>query len=102
MFFEDPEAKRNKKINKVARNGAYALGVGVGLWFMNALYPYEKEAENIASLFGYIALVLLVYGLISLATVMFKRNIAIPVNMLMVWLVLPTAIIMIFSKFWTG
>ncbi len=101
-MFEDPEARRNKKINKVARNGAYAVGGGVGLLFMNALYPYDPSAEKIASLFGYVSLLLIGYGALTLACVMFRRNLAIPLNIFMVWLVLPAALVMIFSKFWAG
>ncbi|MGB4057916.1 MAG: hypothetical protein WBK77_07515 [Alphaproteobacteria bacterium] len=101
-MFEDPEQRQNRKIRKIARNGAFALGGGVGLWFMNALYPYEKEAENMASLFGYVAMLLIAYGIIVLPCIIFKRKLAVPVNALMVWLVLPALLFMIFSKFWTG
>jgi hypothetical protein len=101
-IFEDPEERRARKIRKIARSGAYAIGGGAGMWFLNALYPYEESAEKIASLFGWIGTLLMVYGLISLASVIFKKNLAIPVNILMSWVIVPGALVFIFSKFWTG
>ncbi len=96
----NPEERRTRKIRRIARSGAYALGGGIGLWFMNALYPYEESAEKIAALFGWVSVLLIGYGMTSLACVQFKKNLAIPVNLLMVWIILPTALFYIFEKFW--
>jgi hypothetical protein len=101
-IFDDPEVRREKKIKKIARNGAYAFGGGVGLWFMNALYPYEDGAEHIAELFGWLAFILIGYGLVTLATVMFKRKLVFPVNALLNWLVLPAMVLYLFTKYWNG
>lgn len=101
-MFGDPEEKREKKIRKIMRNAAFAVGGGVGLWLLNALYPYEKEAENMARLFGSIAGVLIAYGLVMVGVVMVKRKLAIPVNLFMIWIVLPTVVLMLFMKEWPG
>ena len=101
-MFEDRDEKLDKKINRVMKNGAYAIGGGAGLWFMYALYPREKNAESIAGLFGYVAVILVIYGIIVLGTAIFRRNWAIPVNKLMVWIVLPTIIFVLFKNAWPG
>lgn len=101
-MFINPEERRARKIRQIARSGAYALGGGIGLWFMNALYPYEKSAEKIASLFGWVATLLVGYGIITLSCVLFKKNLAIPVSLLMMWIVLPTTLFLIFEKFWAA
>lgn len=99
---EEQNTRKAKKIRRIGRSGAYGLGGGIGLWFMNSIYPYEEGAEKMAELFGYIAMVLLFYGVVTLASIIFKRKLVTKINMLMVWFIIPTAVIMIFSKFWSG
>lgn len=97
-----PKDEKKKKIGKIARNGAYALGGGLGLWFMNALYPYEESAARTAQIFAHLAIILIIYGLLILATVLFRRNWAGRVNLLLNGLALPAALLFVFSKFWSG
>ena len=99
-MFSDREEKADRKINKIIKSGCYAIGGGVGLWFMYALYPREQGAESIAALFGNVAAVLGLYGVIILAVAVFKRDWAIIVNKLMVWIVLPTIIFILFMNSW--
>jgi hypothetical protein len=101
-MWNDPEERLNKKVRKAARNGAFAIGGGVGLFFMGMLYPHEEGADHIARLFSNLALVMILYGAVMLATVMFRRRLVPPMNFLMTWLVLPTLILFLFSKHWTG
>jgi hypothetical protein len=101
-MWDDPEQRLNKKVRKAARNGALSVGGGVGLFFMGMLYPHEEGADHIASLFTNLALVMILYGAVMLATVMFRRRLVPPMNLLMTWLVLPTLILFLFSKAWTG
>ena len=96
-IFEDPEQRPNRKI---ARSGAYALGGGVGCWFLGFIYPHEESANTIASVFSSIGTLLIIYGVITLASVIFKRKLAIPINFLMIWLVVPAGILYIFTTFW--
>lgn len=98
----DPEERRARKIRRIARSGAYAFGGGIGLWFMNTLYPYEESAKKIATLFGWIGALLIGYGIITLSSLIFKKNLAIPINLLMVWIILPVALLYIFGKLWVA
>lgn len=101
-MWDDPEQRLNKKVRKAARNGALSVGGGVGFFFMGVLYPHEEGADHIASLFTNLALVMIFYGAVMLATVMFKRKLVPPMNFLMTWLVLPSLILFLFSHAWTG
>ncbi len=102
MMFGAPEEKREKKIRRIARNGSYGLGGGAGLWFLNALYPHEKEADHVAALFGQLALVMILYGAVTLATVLFKKEWAGRVHFLLLWVILPTLLVVLFTKAWPG
>lgn len=101
-MWDDPEQRLNKKVRRVARNGAFSIGGGVGLFFMGMLYPHEDGANHIARLFNNLALVMILYGVVMLATVMFKRRLVPPMNLVMTWLVLPTLVLFLFSRHWTG
>ena len=101
-MFPDPEERLNKKVRKAARNGALSVGGGVGLFFMGMLYPHEEGADHIAKLFSNLALVMILYGVVMLVTVMFRRRLVPPMNLVMTWVVLPTLILFLFSQHWTG
>lgn len=101
-MWEDAEQRLNKKVRKAARNGAFSVGGGVGLWFMGMLYPHEEGANHIASLFTNLAMVMILYGIVMLATVMFRRKLVPSMNLVMTWFVLPTLILFLFSQAWTG
>lgn len=101
-MWDDPEERLNKKISKAARNGAFSVGGGVGLFFMGMLYPHEEGADHIATLFSNLSVVMIFYGVVMLATVMFKRKLVPPVNFVMTWFVLPTLVLFLFSRAWTG
>lgn len=101
-MWQDTEQRLNKKVRKAARNGAFSVGGGIGLWFMGMLYPHEEGANHIASLFTNLAMVTILYGGVMLATVLFKRKLVPPMNTVMTWFVLPTLILFLFSQAWTG
>lgn len=88
-IFDDPEEKQKKKLRKCAKNAAYAVGGGLGLWFLQAVWPEKEGAEIITEVFGGLGWCLLVYGVTVLATIMLRREWALTVNALMTWLVVP-------------
>ena len=90
MIWDDPEERRKKKIKKVGKGAASALGGGVALWVFSLLYPQPEEAKDIAGLLADLSLALILYGIVVLAFILFKEKLALKVNTLLVWLVLPS------------
>lgn len=94
--WDDPEEKLNKKLRKIGRTAAYALGGAIGLWVIGAIFPKEDGMDKIIDIMGDIALMLVVYGIVLLAGVVFKKKLAPIINMVMTWIVVPTWIAYLF------
>jgi hypothetical protein len=88
-LFDDPEEKLKKKQRKCAKNASYAVGGALGLFGLQALWPEKEGAEVITDMFGGLAVCLLVYGLSVLIVMALRRDMALKVNALMTWLVVP-------------
>lgn len=88
-LLDDPEEKLQKKRRKCAKNAAYAIGGAIGLWVLKTIWPEKEGAEKITEIFAGLGWCLLAYGLVVLATMMFKREWALHVNALMTWLIVP-------------
>ncbi len=95
--WDDPEAKKQKKLNKCMRNAVFALGVGIGLLLLIAFYPDKEGAENITKTFSTLSWCLILYGTTLLATVIFKRDWAPPMNTLLTWIVVPAYVVYVFA-----
>jgi len=87
--WDDPEEKLNKKLKKIGRNAAYAMGAAIGIFLIAALYPKEEGSEHIASIMGDFSLVLFVHGAVLLAALIFIRKRAPLIGGLMSWLITP-------------
>ena len=57
--WDDPEKKLNKKLRNIGRSAAYALGGGVGLLIIKALFPKEDGNDKITGMIGDIVLILI-------------------------------------------
>jgi len=88
--WDDPEEKLNKKLRKIGRNAAYAIGAAIGIFIISALYPKEEGSENIASIMGDFSLILFVHGAVLLAALVFIRKRASIIGGLMSWLITPS------------
>ena len=96
--WDDPEEKLNKKLRKIGRSAAYALGGAIGLFIIKAFFPKEEGQEKITDIMGDIVLVLFVYGAILLLALIFKKKRAPLVASLMTWLVIPSWLVYIFTN----
>lgn len=101
-IWNDPEQKREKKQMKCAKNAAFAVGGGVGLWLLSVFYPEKEGAEHITRLFSDLALCLVVYGLVVLAVLIFRREWALRVNALFTWIVIPSYVVVSLMNAWGG
>lgn len=96
--WDDPEEKLNKKIRKVGRSAAYAIGGGLGLFIIKVLFPKEEGHEKITDMIGDIVTVLIVYGAVLLLSVIFKKKLAPLVASIMTWLIVPSWLIYLFMN----
>ena len=96
--WDDPEERLNKKIRKIGRTGAYALGGSIGLWLVSLFFPKEEGHEKITDMMSDIALLLSVYGIILFIGIIFKRKRAPIINLLMTWIIIPTWIAYLFMS----
>lgn len=91
--WDDPEEKFNKKLRKIGRNAAYAIGVSIGIFIIAVLYPKEEGSENIASIMADFSLVLFIHGGVLLVGLIFARKRALLIAALMLWLITPSWIL---------
>ncbi len=96
-MFGDPEERLNKKVRRCTRNAVFAVGIGIGLFLLKTFYPDQEGAEHITKLFGTISLCLIFYGGVLLAAIIFKRELAPPLNTLLTWFILPTYLFYVFA-----
>ena len=88
--WDDPEEKFEKKIRKIGRTGAYAIGGSIGLWIILALFPKEEGHEKITGVIDNVVFMLFVYGCILFGAIIFKRRKAPLVNLLTTWIIIPS------------
>ena len=72
--WDDPEEKFEKKIRKIGRTGAYAIGGSIGLWIILAIFPKEEGHEKITGVIDNVVFMLFVYGCILFGAIIFKRQ----------------------------
>lgn len=89
MAWDSPEERHQKKIKKTAKGAASALGGGVALWFFSLLYPKHEGVEGLAELLADLSLVLVLYGIAVLCCIIFRNKIALQVNMILAWIIVP-------------
>ena len=94
--WDDPEEKLNKKLRKIGRSAAYALGGAIGLWLVSAFFPKEEGHEKITTIMNDIALMLTIYGLVLLLGIILKKKHAPIINIIMTWIIAPAWIASIF------
>ncbi|MCC7304706.1 MAG: hypothetical protein IT558_00435 [Alphaproteobacteria bacterium] len=94
----DPEQRQEKKLFRIGRRAAYAVGAGVGAWFLKYLYPRPEEADHIAAMLGPLGWVLIIYAVIIMAFIILKKELAPMIDMIMMWLVVPALLFYIFMN----
>jgi hypothetical protein len=96
----DSDPKFEKKIFKIGRTAAYSIGGAIGCWFLNLIYPYPEDARHIAAVLGAMAWVLLGYGALMLGLILLNKRLAPLVNLVMIAIVIPSAVLYILMAHW--
>lgn len=85
------DKKTRKKLNKIIRNAASAIGGGVGLILMKGFFSVDVPQAR--DLFNGLGLWLIVFGVIVLATAIFRRDWVFHINSTMIFMVTPCVVI---------
>ena len=99
-MWDDPEKRQEKRLFRIGKNAAYAIGGGLGSWFMGLVYPHTEEGNRIAAMFGPLGWLLIIYGVIMLAFLVLKKNFAPAANFLFIAFVIPAGLFYIFVTNW--
>lgn len=94
--WDDPEAKAQKKFNRVMRNAIIGLGIGIGLMLVKPFFTGTEEAgtsDSTSALFNAIGFSLIGYGAVIVVTGLFLRKMLFKVNLVAVYIVLPIIIL---------
>lgn len=97
---QDPEQRFERKIFKIGRSAAYALGGAIGCWFLSLVYPHPENAQHITNVLGGLAWLLLGYGAFMFAVILFKKRLAPLMNLLFIGFVIPSGVLYIFVNNW--
>jgi hypothetical protein len=100
MFNRDPEARAEKKLYRMGKNGAYAIGGAIGCWFLKFLYPHPEGSERITLILGPLGWLLLAYGITILGIIVVKKELALMINLLFIGGIIPGGLIYIFITYW--
>lgn len=89
----EKERARDKKIAKIMKRSAIAVGAGLGLFFLTFILPEISDREKMTamkSLLSHTGLSVAGYGGIMTMVVFFLRPRALMADGLMNWLIVPT------------
>lgn len=96
MPWDDPEAREQKKYNRVMRNAVISAGIGIGLLLVKPFF-IGVDGEDIdtskAALFNMLGFSLLGYGALIVACGIFLRRQVLKINLVAFYLVLPVLIL---------
>jgi hypothetical protein len=78
------------KLFRIGRSAAFAVGGGLGLWFVGFLFPESSErADRLRSLVPLLSGWAIVYGVTVLASLLIRPKAAPAINAGLVWIVTP-------------
>lgn len=99
MWRDDSEERR---IYKIGKGAAYAIGGGLGMWGMKLFYPHPEGSDRLTSVLGSAGWVLIIYGIIMLTVIVARQRWTVPVYRVLFWLVIPACLYYIFVNNWQG
>lgn len=94
--WNDPEAREQKKFNRVMRNAVLSLGIGIGLMLVKPFFIGTEDGvstHSTATIFNMLGFSLIGYGAAIVATGLFLRKMLFKVNFVGFYLILPALII---------
>ena len=96
MPWDNPEAREQKKFNRVMRNAVISAGIGIGLLLVKPFFT-GLDAETIdqskSALFNMLGFSLLGYGALIVVCGIFLRRQVLKINLVAFYLVLPALIL---------
>lgn len=93
------EEALHRKLFRIGRNAALAVGGGVGLWFVGFLFPDQGEqVDKIRALMPLLSGWAISYGFLMFAVLLFLRKFAIFLNGCLVWLATPAVLLFALLK----
>lgn len=88
------EDRFRARLFRTGRTAAFAVGGGIGLWFVGFLFPESSErADRLRALVPLLSGWAIVYGLIVLGTLMVRPKAAPALNAFLVWIATPAVLI---------
>jgi len=97
--FADLNDKARKKIAKIMKNAAYAIGGGLGFLGLKYVFSDVGGDEKVRALFDGLGYWLIVYGALIVATAVFKSSLLFRVHSFLTWLATPAVMIKLFMDF---
>lgn len=93
MIFDDPDIDPRvlKKMNKVMKNAATAIGGGLGLLIMQLFFDEDVEAAR--DMFNGLGLWLIAYGAMVIMVAFIKRSWLLKINSLLFYFVTPAVLV---------
>ncbi len=94
-LWDDKDEKLKKKRRKCAKNAAYAIGGGFGLFMVKFLIPdlENMDVEKVKELMNILSGWSVIYGIIVVGFLVKKPERALMINGLLVWMVTPVIVI---------
>jgi hypothetical protein len=84
------EQKKEKKIKRLLRKSAYAVGIGIGFFLLRFLIaPFIGDNEQANAAITIISLCLVAYGTLMIVTFIFKKDWFVKVDILLNWIIIP-------------
>ncbi len=91
------ELKKEKKINKLLKKSAWAIGAGIGMVLLKFLVaPFLGDNENAEKALGILGWCLVAYGATIVLSFVFLRKFLFKVNLLLTWVVMPVIFLKLF------
>lgn len=88
------ERRKEKKIRRILKKSAWAMGLGVGFLLLKFLVvPFIGDNEQAEKALGVFSWCLIAYGLVIILTFMFLRDFLFKVNIALSWVVLPLLLV---------
>lgn len=94
------EEKSQKKLRRIAKAGAWSVGIGIGLLIARLIAPlFIAPAESTDQLFLSVSMALVGYGLFQLGAVLFIGKHATKIDSVLTYLIMPAVLIKIFMDY---
>lgn len=94
---EKAELKKEKKIKKLLKKSAWAIGAGIGMILLKTLVaPFLGDNEEAEKALGVLGWCLAAYGTSTILSFIFLRNFIFKIDFIMAWAVMPLIFIKLF------